>query len=463
MNAPIAARSPAGRSMHPATPSLERRRVRIYLAMVVLDVCLILGGFGLVGQTYLDYNPMKFALLQAQLLLPLYLTLALYQWAYSIHALQDRRFAITRALGALALAAALLLFVTFYTKSTAQFSRVVFTGGITVSAGLIVLSRIWLGRLIGRSWGASVINLLYIDAGGPPVSIEHAIRLDAREQGIVPDFDDPDALDHVGRFLLNMDRVVVSCPAEEREAWAYVLRASGVRGELVTDGLGELQPIGLSVEKGWRALIVSTGPLGMRQRVTKRGFDLALSLGGLIVLSPLMLVVALLIKLEDGGPVFFIQRRPGRGNRFFGMYKFRSMKVERTDHDGARSASLDDDRVTRIGRVIRRTSIDELPQLMNVIRGDMSLVGPRPHALEMKVGDRYYQDAVRGYAGRHRVRPGITGLAQVRGLRGEIRTVDRAKRRVELDKQYIDGWSLWLDLRILLATVRAVLFDRDAY
>jgi lipopolysaccharide/colanic/teichoic acid biosynthesis glycosyltransferase len=119
--------------------------------------------------------------------------------------------------------------------------------------------------------------------------------------------------------------------------------------------------------------------------------------------------------------------------------------------------------VTPVGRVLRKLSIDELPQLLNVIRGDMSLVGPRPHALEMRVGDHYYQDAVRGYAGRHRVKPGITGLAQVRGLRGEIRTIDRAKRRVELDKQYIDHWSLWLDVRILFATARAVLFDRDAY
>jgi lipopolysaccharide/colanic/teichoic acid biosynthesis glycosyltransferase len=98
-----------------------------------------------------------------------------------------------------------------------------------------------------------------------------------------------------------------------------------------------------------------------------------------------------------------------------------------------------------------------------VIKGDMSMVGPRPHPLQMKVGERYYQEAVRGYAGRHRVRPGLTGLAQVNGLRGEIRTVERAKRRVELDKEYIDRWSLWLDIRILFATVRAVFMDSDAY
>jgi lipopolysaccharide/colanic/teichoic acid biosynthesis glycosyltransferase len=119
--------------------------------------------------------------------------------------------------------------------------------------------------------------------------------------------------------------------------------------------------------------------------------------------------------------------------------------------------------VTPVGRFLRRFSIDELPQLLNVLQGSMSLVGPRPHGTEMMVGDRFYHEAVRGYAGRHRVKPGITGYAQVKGLRGEVRTIERAKRRVELDKHYVDHWSFWLDMWILFATVRAVLFDRDAY
>jgi lipopolysaccharide/colanic/teichoic acid biosynthesis glycosyltransferase len=259
-----------------------------------------------------------------------------------------------------------------------------------------------------------------------------------------------------------MDRVVVSCPDEERAAWAYVLRASGVRGELVTEGLDELQPIGLSVERDWRALIVSTGPLGMRQRVTKRGFDLALSLGGLIVLSPLMLVVALLIKLEDGGPVFFIQRRPGRGNRFFGMYKFRSMKVERTDHDGARSASLDDDRVTRIGRVIRRTSIDELPQLVNVLRGEMSMVGPRPHAVGSQAGDKLFWRIDATYWHRHALKPGVTGLAQIRGYRGATDLESDLQNRLDADLEYIRKWSPWGDALIVLKTL-GVLVHRRAF
>lgn len=462
MNAPIATRMADRRAILPLAPSRERSRVRIYLGMLVFDIILILAGFGLAGYLYLDFKPFKFAFLQAQLLLPLYLTLALYQRAYSIQALQDWRFAATRALGALALGGALLLFVTFYTKSTAQFSRVVFTGGFLASAMLIAASRVGQGRLIGRSWGSSVINLLHIDAGGPPVTIRHAIRLDAAEQRLMPDIDDPEALDRVGRFLLNMDRVVVSCGVEHREAWAYVLRASGVRGELVTDRLNELQPIGLAVENGWRALIVSTGPLGMRQRVLKRGFDFVLALGGLVALSPLMLIVALLIKLEDGGPVFFVQRRLGRGNRFFGMYKFRSMKVQKADSDGARSASREDDRVTRVGRFIRRTSIDELPQLANVVRGEMSMVGPRPHAIGSYAGDKLFWRIDATYWHRHALKPGVTGLAQIRGYRGATALESDLQNRLDADLEYIRTWTPWGDALIVLKTL-GVLVHRQAF
>ena len=462
MNAPIAGRASLGRMVQPLAPSLERRRVRIYLALLVLDILLILGGFMVIGEIYLDYRPFKFALLQAQLLLPLYLTLALYQRSYSIPALQDWRFGASRSLGALALAGALLLFVTFYTKSTAQFSRVVFTGGLLISAALIFASRLWLGRMIGRAWGPNVINLLYIDAGGDPIAIDHALRIDAAEHGIRPDIDDPEALDRVGRFLLNMDRVVVSCRNEEREAWAYVLRASGVRGEVVTESLNELHPIGLKVENGWRSLVVSTGPLGMRQRVIKRGFDFALAFGGLVALSPLMLVVALLIKLQDGGPVFFIQRRLGRGNRFFGMYKFRSMRVERADRDGNRSASRDDERVTAIGRFIRRTSIDELPQLINVLRGEMSLVGPRPHAVGSQAGDKLFWRIDATYWNRHSLKPGLTGLAQIRGFRGATEEEADLQNRLDADLEYIRTWSPWSDAMIVLKTL-GVLVHRQAF
>lgn len=195
----------------------------------------------------------------------------------------------------------------------------------------------------------------------------------------------------------------------------------------------------------------------------KRGEDLVLGSVALVFLAPLMGLAALLIRLTSSGPVLFVQPRVGFNNEVINVLKFRTMYADQTDIGARATTTKDDPRVTPVGRILRKLSIDELPQLLNVMKGDMSLVGPRPHALEMRVGDHYYQDAVRGYAGRHRVRPGITGLAQVKGLRGEIRTVDRAKRRVELDKEYIDRWSPWLDVYIMIATVRAVFFDRDAY
>lgn len=462
MNAPVAPGLRRALIVSPLAPSLERTRVRAYLALLVLDVLLILAAFSLAGWLYLYFKPVKLGLIQGQLLLPLYLTLALYQRAYSIQALQDWRFAAKSALGALALSGALLIFVTFYTKSTADFSRVVFTGGFVTSGLLIVASRAVMLRRFAMAWGPAAINLLHIDAGGPAVSIRHAIRLNAAEHGLTPDIDDPEALDRVGRYLLNMDRVIVSCAIEHRGAWAYVLRASGVRGELVTDQLKDLTPIGLTVEDEWSALVVSTGPLGLRQRVLKRGFDTALSLAGLIALAPLMLLVALLIKLEDGGPVFFVQRRLGRGNRFFGMYKFRSMKVQKSDPDGNRSTSRQDARVTRVGRFIRRTSIDELPQLANVLRGEMSIVGPRPHAIGSFAGDKLFWRVDTEYWHRHALKPGVTGLAQIRGYRGATEHEADLQNRLDADLEYIRKWSPWRDALIVLQTL-GVLMHRKAF
>lgn len=182
-----------------------------------------------------------------------------------------------------------------------------------------------------------------------------------------------------------------------------------------------------------------------------------------VLLSPILLLTAALIKLESKGPVFFRQTRFGFNNNEITVLKFRSMYVDRQDLSGAQRTEKNDPRITRVGRFIRRASIDELPQLFNVLKGDMSLVGPRPHATMMRVGDKYYFDAVKGYAARHRVKPGITGLAQVRGLRGEIDTAERARKRVEYDIYYIENWSPLLDLRILLETVLKVVWDKNAY
>ena len=198
-------------------------------------------------------------------------------------------------------------------------------------------------------------------------------------------------------------------------------------------------------------------------RIAKRAEDFVLGVIAFVLLSPIMAVAALAIRLTSPGPILFIQPRVGFNNEVIRVFKFRTMYAQATDLGARVTTSKDDPRVTGVGKILRKLSIDELPQLLNVLDGTMSLVGPRPHATEMIVGDCYYHEAVQGYAGRHRVKPGITGLAQVKGLRGEVRTIERARRRVELDKYYIDHWSFWLDLKVLLETPRAALFDRDAY
>ena len=173
-----------------------------------------------------------------------------------------------------------------------------------------------------------------------------------------------------------------------------------------------------------------------------------------------MALIAILIKLDSPGPVLFVQRRFGFNNEEIRVLKFRTMYIDRSDPTGAQRTVPDDPRVTRLGRILRLLSFDELPQLLNVVRGDMSLIGPRPHAIAMMAGGRPYGEAVEEYLHRHRVKPGITGWAQVNGLRGEVDTLEKAHARVAHDLYYIEHWSLWFDLKIFLRTV-GILVSRD--
>ena len=191
----------------------------------------------------------------------------------------------------------------------------------------------------------------------------------------------------------------------------------------------------------------------------KRGMDIVLSVLALIVLSPFLLLVALLVKLTSYGPVIFRQRRYGLDGQIIDVYKFRTMKVTE-DGPIVQQATRDDERVTGIGRWLRRYSIDELPQLINVIQGTMSLVGPRPHAV---AHNEQYRRLIKGYMVRHKVPPGITGLAQVNGCRGETSRLEDMERRIEYDLDYLRYWSPTLDLRILLLTIIRVFGDRKAY
>jgi Undecaprenyl-phosphate glucose phosphotransferase len=200
-------------------------------------------------------------------------------------------------------------------------------------------------------------------------------------------------------------------------------------------------------------------PLSPAEQMAKRVFDVAISTAMLVLVSPLMLVTALLIKLDSRGPVLFRQKRNGFNGSVFSIYKFRSMRVLE-DGDHIKQATRNDPRVTRLGQWLRRTSIDELPQLLNVLLGEMSLVGPRPHAI---AHNNEYQAVVSNYAFRHHVKPGITGWAQVNGFRGETQTVDIMAKRVELDLWYINHWSLWLDMRIMIKTVLMTYRQPAAY
>ena len=196
-------------------------------------------------------------------------------------------------------------------------------------------------------------------------------------------------------------------------------------------------------------------PLSFAAIIAKRLFDLILATIGLIVLAPLFAIVAILIKLESPGPVFFLQRRYGFNLQMFRIVKFRTMTTTEDGPD-VKQAEEFDSRITRVGRILRRWNIDELPQLINVLRGDMSLVGPRPHAL---VHDESWGQRVSRYARRHNMRPGITGWAQVNGFRGKIHGDSDFRQRIAHDLYYIDNWSISLDVRIILLTV----FSRKAY
>jgi putative colanic acid biosynthesis UDP-glucose lipid carrier transferase len=198
---------------------------------------------------------------------------------------------------------------------------------------------------------------------------------------------------------------------------------------------------------------------GPAYSLQKRFLDVAGSLGLLIFLAPTLLLIALAVKLDSRGPILFVQRRTGLNGVPFRVYKFRSMTVA-DDGDVVKQATRNDSRVTRVGRFLRRSSLDELPQLLNVLKGDMSLVGPRPHAL---AHDEYYGSNIADYHKRFRARPGITGLSQVKGFRGETETVADMEQRIRFDNLYIESWSILKDIWILVSTAVIVPLQRTAY
>lgn len=215
-------------------------------------------------------------------------------------------------------------------------------------------------------------------------------------------------------------------------------------------------------EEPWPETLPALGPAAasrVAESSGKRILDIAGAGLALLLFLPLLICVALAVRLETGGPIIFRQRRTGHRGRIFTIYKFRTMTVAE-DFGEVRQATRDDARVTAVGALLRKLSLDELPQFLNVLKGDMSLVGPRPHAL---AHDNHYGERIASYAARFRAKPGLTGLAQVNGLRGEIRDLRGMRDRVAADNLYIDSWSLGLDLAILARTAGIIFRDPQAY
>ncbi|MGE0766673.1 MAG: undecaprenyl-phosphate glucose phosphotransferase [Hyphomicrobiaceae bacterium] len=257
------------------------------------------------------------------------------------------------------------------------------------------------------------------------------------------------------------DRVVVAIPSTNIDAIRATVRSLGAytTNLLLCTDLAQM-PVSTNGSRqlaGVRADVVHLVPLSEQSALVKRIVDVAVSASLLLVLWPLFLIVALAIKLDSPGPVFFRQRRLGQNGLPFGIYKFRSMTVTE-DGPVIVQASRNDNRITRVGRIIRRTSIDELPQLLNVLLGQMSLVGPRPHAI---AHDHEFAQKFDLFSRRRRVKPGITGWAQVNGFRGETTTSGDVRGRMEHDLYYIENWSIWFDIEIIARTLFVV--ARGAY
>jgi len=248
--------------------------------------------------------------------------------------------------------------------------------------------------------------------------------------------------------------------AKQVEALYIDLLDSNVDVVWVPD-LGSMTLLNHSISEvdGLPAIHLNESPLTSypTAALSKALLDRSLAALALIGFSPLLLVVALAVKISSPGPVIFKQERHGWNGKIIKVWKFRSMRLH-DDHE-VQQASRQDTRITPIGRFIRRTSIDELPQFFNVLQGHMALVGPRPHAV---AHNDYYTGKIRAYMARHRIKPGITGLAQISGCRGETETIDKMQKRVEIDLNYINNWSLWLDIKILIKTP-FTLFSKDIY
>jgi exopolysaccharide biosynthesis polyprenyl glycosylphosphotransferase len=436
--------------------SKSELRFVLFAGFLLLDICCIVAGFLLAGFLRLGspFEVQEWRTLS--IVLPTFIPIALNSRAYSIEALNRPTFGARKALEALLCASAVALALLFYMKIGVQFSRVLFAAGTILSVGLTLASRILAGKLVGASHDWRFSNELILADGVQMRAAGGELIVSPAAFGVDPTVNDPLTLDRLGRLAENCDRVIVACAPGRRAAWMNALKGTNFNVEIAMPELGAMGAIGLGRFRDDVTLLVNSGGLSLRHRMVKRALDLVVASASLILVAPLMALVAIAIAVESRGPVLFRQPRVGHNNRIFSVLKFRSMRLECTDREGNVSACAEDQRLTRVGKFIRRTSIDELPQLLNVLAGDMSIVGPRPHALGSTAENLLFWQIDPRYSNRHAIKPGITGLAQVRGFRGATVLQADLTSRLKSDLEYVAGWSIWRDLKIMLATFRVL-------
>lgn len=386
---------------------------------------------------------------------------------------------------ALCLLAMLLACSAFITKTGELFSRAWFMLWMGFSLGALILFRfsllILLRLMRKRGWNERRVVVVGLgDLGSQLVeTVQQALWTGFR---IVTLFDDqaqgkPERIcgipvvqtpGNLSAYLRSqpqdIDEVWLALPLraeEEVKKILHELRHDTVAVRLVLDvfGLGLLKHSITQVDR-FSMLDLNASPMVGLNRLIKAIEDRVLAAIILILISPLLLLITFAVKLSSKGPVFFKQRRHGWDGRVIKIYKFRTMHVHQEEAGRVTQASHNDQRITPLGRFLRRSSLDELPQFINVLQGRMSIVGPRPHALQH---NEYYKDSINAYMQRHKVKPGITGWAQVNGWRGETETLDKMKKRVECDLYYIENWSPLFDLQIIFLTFLRGFINRNAY
>ncbi len=453
-------------SLHPGVGRRKRskahRRLQLYLLTAATEWIAIVAGFEVASLARPEFG----AILPGEPLLlvlaTLHVALTFQLGGYGLRMLRSWTAGLRMALSGLFLAALLVFGIGFAWELDVDVSRGFFLTGIGAAGVAVVAMRRFMHRLAQRSFPDGPIEVIVI-ADDPAAAAELGYRtIDARQLRPACDLDSPESLDRLGRMIWRADRVLLACCPADREAWVLALKGSGIDVELLLPEFEALGILSVDRHRGRIAACVSKGQLALRDRMVKRGFDLIVVIWLLPLMLLALLVVSVAIKLDDGGPVFFAQRRIGQGNRFFDLFKFRTMRVDRLDDAGHRSTARGDARLTRVGGFLRRTSIDELPQLLNVLFGSMSIVGPRPHATGSTAEDQLFWAVDRRYWLRHAAKPGLTGLAQIRGFRGATDTRGAIIARIQADLEYVAGWSLWRDMRILAATV-GVLVHPNAY